>query len=389
MTAAAPRLGNVLILTPEGGGHIHTRALTKRSAKVVEFELIAAYKTFGIVETRRRIVALLDSEKIDVFFVTLYQDSHLLSPEFLAGLRDKVKIVLACYDDENAFEKHSRFYAASADAAITTDWFALPAYRALGVPAILCLNAVPEAMYPVTGEKRDIDVSFVGNCGKTDRRAYLAYLEQAGIKVERYGYGSKNGFVTNDEVAQIFRRSKINLSFSRLENPPPGKSTGHKGRPIEVAMSGAFCLTEDYPALPHVFELGKEIDVFNNTGSLLEKVRWYLAHDTERERIALAARARALRDYEERPSFDAVMRGLANAFAPPRRAADVRLTPAFRARRVGDVLVHVVSLLLHGRIGPAIEVLPEAFTDGSEALFAGLADAACREASILRRKLGA
>lgn len=388
MTPSNARFKNVLVMTPEGcDGYIHTRALRKRCDSLVEFNFIETYKRLGIVETRRLISRIVAERKIDVFFATFYADSYLVPIEFLIELGKKVKIVLACYDDENAFDLHSKYYAQAADAVVTTDYFSIPAYRELGVPAILCLNSVSRDLFPVLDLPKDIDVSFVGNCGKTDRKRYLDFLSAGGIMVESYGFGSRNGFIANSEVPRIFSRSKINLSFSRLENPTAEKTMGHKGRTIEVAMTRSFCLSEYYPALPHIFEIGKEIDCFTDRESLLEKVRYYLSHDEERERIASAAYARALRDYEEGPSFDAVMNGLSAAFSGVRRPAALQMSPEFKSRRIADLFVHALSLLLHGRFEACAAMAPELFQYGAGTFLAGVAGGAARGFDILRRKL--
>lgn len=388
MPTSPARLKNVLVMTPEGcDGYIHTRALRKRCDSLVEFNFIETYKRLGIVETRRLIDRTISEKKIDVFFATFYADSYLVPVEFLLELKKKVKIALVCYDDENAFDLHSKYYAQAADAVVTTDYFSIAAYRELGVPAILCLNSVSRDLFPVLDLPKDIDVSFVGNCGKTDRRRYLDCLSAGGIKVESYGFGSGNGFVANSEVPRIFNRSKINLSFSRLENPTGEKTMGHKGRTIEVAMTRSFCLSEYYPALPHIFEIGKEIDCFTDRESLLEKVRYYLSHDAERERIASAAYARALQEYEEGPSFDAVMNGLAAAFSGARRPAALHTSPEFKARRIADLFVHALSLLLHGRFAACGAMAPELLEHGAGTFLAGVAGGAARGFDILRRKL--
>ncbi len=384
------RFKNVLVMTPEGcDGYIHTRALRKRCDSLVEFNFIEMYKRLGIVETRRSISRIIAEKKIDVFFVTFYADSYLVPVEFLIELKKSVKIVLACYDDESAFDLHSKYYAQAADAVVTTDYFSVAAYQALGVPAILCLNSVSRELFPVLDLPKDIDVSFVGNCGKTDRKEYVDFLFASGIKVESYGFGSSNGFIPNSEVPKIFNRSKINLSFSRLENPTADKTMGHKGRTIEVAMTRSFCLSEYYPALPHIFEIGKELDCFTDRQTLLEKVRYYLSHDEERERVAASAYARALREYEEGPSFDAVMSGLNVAFAGARRPAAFQISPEFKARQIADLFVHALSLLLHGRLGACGAMASELFQHGPAALLAGVAGGVGRGLDILRRKIGA
>ena len=87
------------------------------------------------------------------------------------------------------------------------------------------------------------------------------------------------------------------------------------------------------PALPHVFEIGKEVDCFSDRDSLLERVRYYLSHEEEREEIAARAYARALRDYEDGPYIDQVIRELNAIF--PARPRGRRFSPKARNYKRG------------------------------------------------------
>jgi len=400
MTPPSPRFGNVLSLTPENSaGYSHNRALRPHCARMIEVDFIETFKRLGIVETRALIARLAAENKVEVLFLSFYGDSFLLPLEFLLELKQNLglKIVLVCYDDETTFDTHSKHYAQAADAVLTTDYFSVAAYRALGVPAVLFLTSFSRETHPALALPRDIDVSFVGNCRKTDRKQYLDFLSAEGIKVESFGLGSRNGFLSEAEMTRVFRRSKINLNFSRLEytpwlhgnNPPAARVAGHKGRTIEVAMTRSFCLSEHYPALPHVFEIGREIDVFTDRMSLLEKVRHYLSHDDERERLAARAYERALREYEDGPYSAKVMAELAAIFsgasaAGPRPAVLLK-TPEFKRHQINDLVVHGLSLLLHGRPRACAALVPELFQYGLGTFLAGAAGGAARSLDILRR----
>lgn len=401
MTPPRPRFGSVLTLTPENcARYSHNRALRPHCGRMIEINFIETFKRLGIVEARALIARLAAENKVEVFFLSFYGDSFLLPLEFLRELKKnlKLKIVLVCYDDETTFDTHSKHYAQAADAVMTTDYFSVSAYRALGVPAVLFLTSFSKDMYPALALPRDIDVSFVGNCRKTDRRQYLDFLAAGGFKVESFGYGSRNGFISEAEMARVFCRSKISLNFSRLEytpwlhgkNPAAGRVAGHKGRTIEVAMTRSFCLSEYYPALPHIFEIGKEIDVFTDRRSLLEKIRHYLSQEDERERIAARAHERALRDYEDGPYSAKVMEELTAIFsgapAGSARPAVLLKTPEFKKRQINDLVVHGLSLLLHGRPRACAQLVPELFQYGPEVFLAGAAGGALRGFDMLRRK---
>ncbi len=58
-------------------------------------------------------------------------------------------------------------------------------------------------------------------------------------------------------------------------------------------MSGAFYLVEECDELNDFFEPNREIVCFSDPDELVEKARYYLDHDADRERISLAGLLRA------------------------------------------------------------------------------------------------
>ncbi len=105
---------------------------------------------------------------------------------------------------------------------------------------------------------------------------------------------------------EITNRSKINLTFSGLAETTrlTRKYQIHKrkkqlkGRIEESIICGGFVLSEYAPGLENLFEIGMEINVFHDKEELLEKVKYYLKHEEERESIARRGYERAKRDYD-------------------------------------------------------------------------------------------
>jgi len=69
---------------------------------------------------------------------------------------------------------------------------------------------------------------------------------------------------------------------------------GGNMRLFESAALGAFQIVDDRPGVHEWFRDGEHLVTFSDPADLREKVRYYLAHDEERQRIAAAARAHAL-----------------------------------------------------------------------------------------------
>jgi hypothetical protein len=154
-------------------------------------------------------------------------------------------------------------------------------------------------------DKREIDVSFVGNCEKADRRKYIEFLRSNGISVITYGVGSENGFLSRKEFLKIVSISKINLNFTKVDVPPevlrlePWRAHIRqlKARPLEVCSMKSFCLSEFSEDIGKVFSVGNEVDVFSSQDELLSKVKYYLENDKKREEMASLAYARAQKEY--------------------------------------------------------------------------------------------
>jgi spore maturation protein CgeB len=60
-------------------------------------------------------------------------------------------------------------------------------------------------------------------------------------------------------------------------------------RTFEVPACGAFMLAERTPEHQEYFREGEEVGYFSSPAELVEKVRYYLTHDNERQCMAEAA----------------------------------------------------------------------------------------------------
>lgn len=93
---------------------------------------------------------------------------------------------------------------------------------------------------------------------------------------------AKGGVSTLTEMPKVFQASKINLNITM--------------RPIESGLSlriwdvlgcGGFLITNYQAEIPEYFEIGKDLEVYENTEDLISKTDYYLHHEAERMEIAL------------------------------------------------------------------------------------------------------
>jgi spore maturation protein CgeB len=135
------------------------------------------------------------------------------------------------------------------------------------------------------------DVAFIGGCD-SERIPYFRSLvrELPDIDLHLYGgywdrdpvlCGYHRGFAVGRDYRLALSGTKIAVNLVRRSN-----RDGHTMRSFEVPACGAFMLAERTEEHLELFREGKEIACFGSTEELLEKVRYYLAHGAERERIA-------------------------------------------------------------------------------------------------------
>ncbi len=201
------------------------------------------YLRAGRAALERAISDLLGRSGAQLLVYSQFPSSYAyIRPDFLAGLRDRTRVVALGFDDEIYFEQ-ARFFYVACDAVITTDISGAAWLEAAGIPVYLAQLQQPLTAEDTADLPEDIDASFIGDMSKPGRRELVRALEAAGVAVTDYGAGSRNGRLGDQQVLEVFRRSRINLNFTRtnppawvLRNHPERATAGQiKGRPFELA----------------------------------------------------------------------------------------------------------------------------------------------------------
>ena len=92
--------------------------------------------------------------------------------------------------------------------------------------------------------------------------------------------------MTGTEYAKAHCAAKVALNPIDPTNLP-----GHNMRTFELPACRVFSLVTRTPEIQELFEEGKNIACFEGVDELRDKIRYYLDHPAERERIAAAAYA--------------------------------------------------------------------------------------------------
>jgi spore maturation protein CgeB len=146
------------------------------------------------------------------------------------------------------------------------------------------------------GLRRLLNLELLRSAGKTVREAPAVSLPDKII----------GGVLTDSDMIHMYGRSKINLGFSScgMTHKTDERIVQIRLRDFEVPMSGGFYLVEYMEELEEFFDIGKEVVCYTDPEDLVKKVKYYLKHDTERERIRRAGHERCLRDHTWHKRFE-------------------------------------------------------------------------------------
>lgn len=164
----------------------------------------------------------------------------------------------------------------------------------------------------VFSQDRDIDVVFVGalHLGKMPLIAKVKKAFGAGCRLHglsslkknlyfnvKYGFPGWVRPIEQSEYVPLYRRAKIGFNVHNR-----GKYTVGGYRFYELPANGVMQISDGDEYLSTFYQEGDEIIGYNDSDAddLIDKIRFYLANDAERERIARNAYRRVMRDYRIR-----------------------------------------------------------------------------------------
>ena len=157
------------------------------------------------------------------------------------------------------------------------------------------------------GLERDLDVVFVGGL-HVNKMPLIAKVKKAfGSRCRIHGLAStkKNtyfnlmyGFpgwvrpIPQSRYVPLYQRAKIGFNVHNR-----GKYTVGGYRLYELPANGVLQISDGDEFLERFFRVGDEIVGYSSADELIDKIRYYLANEEERVRIARNAYRRVLRDY--------------------------------------------------------------------------------------------
>lgn len=173
------------------------------------------------------------------------------------------------------------------------------------------LGFAPGLYHPISDASRDIEVAFVGRY-EPRREKYLDAIKDAGLVVYGPRWKShaspslkpciRDEEIWGNEINRLYNRAKIVLN---IPSWAPSYADTPNLRLVDVPATAAFLLTEDSEATRQIFTPGKHIEVFSSPDELRDKVAFYLANDSAREKIAQSGyeRVQQLGSYRDKMHY--------------------------------------------------------------------------------------
>ncbi len=263
------------------------RALEKEGHRVFSFAPEGEGKNFFACPKSVSINQLIKDYHFNPDLVLAVESGYENKVFFPLGLETlKVPKVWLAIDSHLNFRWHKEF-AYLFDLVFVAQSELIPWYQKYGLKNVhwLPLACDPE-VHRDYNLKRDIDLAFVGNFTQK-RRELFDYLRTQ-LSGLNFAFKEK---VYGEDLAKIYSRAKIVI------NPLARKDLNM--RTFEAMSCGALLLNEDNRSLNKLFEIGKDLDVYpgNIRSILVEKIKYYLSHDSLRERVARSGQKKVLSEH--------------------------------------------------------------------------------------------
>jgi len=248
----------------------------------------------------RRLMQLyseLEKKASEVDAIVLFNGANL-HPEFLERL--STFNAYMCFDDPESSDILSKPVAKHFDACFVANIASVDQYRSWGCRNVffrpfgffashvdLSINSEQ-----IRSNEKDIDVCLF--CERTSgwRSERLEYLEEHITGLYGRGCGWPLGYVSDEEVLKIYRRSRMGINLHNSTGPI-------NFRTYTLPANGVMQICDNKYFLGQIFELGTEVIGYNEIEEVPDLVRFYLLNDEARIRIATAGYERAHRDYNE------------------------------------------------------------------------------------------
>lgn len=153
---------------------------------------------------------------------------------------------------------------------------------------------------------RDIDIIYIGSWWRQKIDLLIRLKRAFGKRLQIFGnFGTRHNLYINaryragswvrrvsfPERVKLYQRAKIGINLHWNEYGLGNQRLYH------LPANGAMQISDCGPFLDNIFRVGSEVEAYDSFDELVDKIRYYLAHDSERETMARMAYQRTMSEY--------------------------------------------------------------------------------------------
>jgi spore maturation protein CgeB len=240
--------------------------------------------------------------------------AELVLPDTIRRLRlrfPSMRTVLWFTDDPRYFNSLLSLIAPAYQHIFSVSPVAVKWYSRIGIHEVhhLPVGCDPDLHRPIELSSEDIeafgsDICFVGTY-YPNRARILRRLQKSGFRVKVWGkfwtrmtgIESVSQSLDVSRMARAFTAAKVILN---IHHPMDIYSHKLNMRTFEATASRGFLLTDRPKGLEEFFSPNRELVCYDSEDDLLQRVQYYIHHDSERQTIAYLGQQRAYRDHTYR-----------------------------------------------------------------------------------------
>ena len=268
---------------------------------------------YGQYEMNKKFLELIEKEKPDyIFFLLIYDEFYIDTLLKIREISPLTRTINFFGDDDSLYDNFSRFYSLIIDYHLVSQVENIVRYRKDKIERVFPSFAVnTERFYQMNLEKV-YDVTFIGS-PKEDRYKIIKFLKDSGINIKIFGTGwSKyadlneiyGGVLDYESLVKVINQSKININFTKNRLGIPH----FKSRLFEIASCKSFMISEYYSGYMRMLKKDIELVMFKDEYDLLDKIKYYLKNENEREKIAELAYKKVIKYYTQDYEFNKIFR---------------------------------------------------------------------------------
>jgi len=288
------------------------KPLENMGKEILTFDFIKTMNDCGREVMNQKLLSYVNEELPNLVIFVPQTDEFI--PNIIDAIGKKTQTLAYFFDDMWRID-FSLFWSNHYNYITTSDINGVNKFKQAGHENVIYS---PFACNTEIYKKKELtkvhDVSFVGSYNPY-REWFINILKKNGINVKTWGLGWNTKMLSTEEMINVFNQSRINLNLSNNicwdirylvdSNRSIRKSINIwkqtylatrqsdfktveqiKGRHFEINACGGFQLSYYVEGLEKFYDIGQEISIYNSPFDLVEKTKYFLQNEYERESIA-------------------------------------------------------------------------------------------------------